>query len=91
MLAPTVFLIAFVSMSIGGYLGAVWVRFGNKGPTLSAIGLGLVLVVLLLVFVPQAGEILAAVTRPVLAAVAVGVALLALLGTWLAMRRASVR
>lgn len=90
-LAPTVFLIAFVAMSIGGYFGAVWVRFGSKGPTISAVAFGLVLVVLLLVFVPQAGEILAAITRPVLAAVAVGVALLALLGTWLAMRRASVR
>ncbi|MBO1902775.1 hypothetical protein J4H92_12550 [Leucobacter weissii] len=90
-LFATVFLGVFVSTSIGGVFGAVWVRYGSRGPTALALVLGLVLVVLLLIFVPQAAEIIAAVTRPVLAAVAIGVAALALAGTWLSMRRTAVR
>lgn len=90
-LAPTVFLLAFGAMSVGGYFGAIWVRFGNRGPTISALVLGLALAILLLVFVPYSQEIIASVTGPVLAAVGLGISLLALLGTWLAMRRASVR
>ncbi|GAA2834670.1 hypothetical protein FB468_2415 [Leucobacter komagatae] len=87
----TMFLITFVATSVGGFFGAVWVRFGSKGPTVAALGLALVLVVLLLIFVPQLGEIIAAITRPLLAGVGVGIAALAIFGTWLSMRRASVR
>ncbi len=90
-LVSTVFLGVFVSTSIGGAFGAVWVRYGSKGPTVVALALALVLAVLILVFVPQAGEIIAAITRPLLAAVALGIAAICLLGTWLAMRRAAVR
>lgn len=87
----TVFLISFGATSIGGFFGAVWVRFGSKGPTIAALALALVLVVLLLIFVPQLGDIIAAITRPLLAGIGVGIAALAILGTWWAMRRASVR
>lgn len=90
-LVATVFFIVFVSTSVGGFFGAVWVRFGSKGPTVAALALALVLVALLLIFVPQAGEIVAAITGAVLAWVAIGVSVLALVGTWLAMRRAAVR
>ncbi len=90
-LIPTVFLGVFVSLSIGGVFGAVWVRFGSKGPTILALALALVLVTLLLILVPQFGEIIAGITRPRVALVAVGVAVLALLGTWFCMRRTAVR
>ncbi|MFC5336989.1 hypothetical protein [Leucobacter denitrificans] len=87
----TTFLLTFVSTSIGGMFGAVWVRFGSKGPTFVALGLALILVVLMLIFVPQFESIIAAVTRPLLAGVGLGVAVLALIATWWVMRRATVR
>lgn len=91
MLAPTVFLGVFVSTSIGGAFGAVWVRYGSKGPTVVGLALALVLAVLVLVFVPQFGAIIAATTRGMLAVVAVGIAAVCLVGTWLALRRTAVR
>ncbi|KAM9863294.1 hypothetical protein ACI1US_00798 [Leucobacter sp. BZR 635] len=90
-LVVTAFLLTFVSVSIGGFFGGVWVRFGSKGPLLTALVLAVVLAGLLFVFVPYSEEIIAAVTRPIIAVVGIGIALLALLGTWLVMRRASVR
>jgi len=87
----TAFLGTFVCTSIGGIFGAVWVRFGNKGPTFLGLGLGLLLASLVLIFVPQAAAIVGAVTRPLLAGVAVGIAVLCLLGTWFSMRRTAVR
>lgn len=90
-LGATAFLLTFVSVSIGGFFGGVWVRFGSKGPLLTALVLAVVLAGLLFLFVPYSQEIIAAVTRPLIAAVALGLALLSLLGTWIVMRRASVR
>lgn len=90
-LIPTVFLGTFVSLSVGGAFGAVWVRFGTKGPTILALGLGLVLVVALLILVPQFGEIIAGLTRPRVALGAVVIALIAVAGTWVCMRRTAVR
>lgn len=89
--ACTAFLGVFTSVSIGGVFGAVWVRFGSRGPTVLALGLAVVLAVLLLIFVPQFAEIFAAITRPLLALVAIVISVLALLGTWLGMRRTAVR
>lgn len=90
-LAPTVFLGAWLALTIGGVFGAVWVRFGQRGPVVLALALALLLAVLILVFVPQLGEIFAGLTRLRLALVAVGIGAVALLGTWFGMRRASVR
>ncbi|KUF08451.1 hypothetical protein [Leucobacter sp. G161] len=90
-LGATAFLLTFVSVSIGGFFGGVWVRFGSKGPLLTALVLAVVLAGLLFLFVPYSQEIIAAVTRPLIAAVALGLALLSLFGTWIVMRRASVR
>lgn len=90
-LFATAFMLTFVSTSLGGLFGAVWVRYGSKGPTFVALGLALVVIVLVLIFVPQAETIIAAVTRPLLAGAGLGVVALALLGTWWVMRRASVR
>lgn len=87
----TAFLITFVSTSLGGLFGAVWVRFGSKGPTIVALGIGLILVTLLLIFVPQAEEIISAVTGPILASVGIAVAVVSIVCTWWVMRRASVR
>lgn len=90
-LFPTVFLGVFLCTSIGGVFGAVWVRYGSKGPTIVSMAVALVLAVLLLIFVPQFTEIIESITRPLLAAVAVLIAAVCLVGTWLAMRRAAVR
>lgn len=90
-LLGTTFLGTFVSLSIGGVFGAVWVRYGSKGPTILALALALLLVVALLVAVPYFGDIIAGFTRPRLALGAIVAALLALLGTWLSMRRTAVR
>lgn len=91
LLATTAFLIVLVATSVGGFFGAVWVRYGSKGPSIVALALAVVLALLVLVFVPQAAEIIAAVTPSMLAAVGLGVALLAVAGTWVVMRRAAVR
>lgn len=90
-LIPTVFIGVFVSLSIGGVFGAVWVRYGSKGPTIVVLALALVLAVALLILVPQLGEIVAGITRPRVALFGIAVALVALVGTWLCMRRTAVR
>jgi len=87
----TALLATFALLSIGGAFGAIWVRYGVKGPALLGLGLGLVLALLILLLVPYLGEIFAAITAPGLAAFVVGIALLALLGTWACMRRTAVR
>lgn len=90
-LVVTAFLLTFASVSIGGFFGGVWVRFGSKGPLLTALVLAIVVAGLLFLVVPFSQEIIAAITRPLLAAVGLAVTLLALVGTWIVMRRASVR
>ncbi len=87
----TAFLGTFTLLSIGGVFGAVWVRFGSKGPTLLGLTVGLVLAVAILIMVPYFGEIFAAITGAKVALSGVVVALLALIGTWVCMRRAAVR
>jgi hypothetical protein len=90
-LAVTVFLGTFACVSVGGVFGAVWVRFGSKGPMFVGLALGLVLAVLILAFVPYFAEIIAAVTRPMLAAIGIGISVVAVLGTWFSMRHTAVR
>ncbi|MBK0417540.1 hypothetical protein JD276_00605 [Leucobacter sp. CSA1] len=90
-LIPTVFIAVFVFLSVGGAFGAVWVRFGSKGPTILALALALVLVIALLILVPQFGEIIAGITRFRVALFGIAVALVALVGTWFCMRRTAVR
>ncbi|WP_336660269.1 hypothetical protein [Leucobacter sp. USHLN153] len=93
--AWTLFATAFVGvmlcLTIGGFFGAVWVRFGAKGPTVVAIVLGLGLALTLLAVAPRLGEIFASITYSGLAVAAAIIVVLGLAGTWLAMRRASVR
>ncbi len=90
-LAVSVFLGTFAFTSIGGVFAAIWVRFGNKGPTVLGLALGLLLAVLVLIFVPYTMEIVEATTRATIAWVAVGISVVSVLGTWLAMRRTAVR
>lgn len=85
------FLGTFALLSIGGVFGAVWVRFGSKGPALLGLALGLALALLFLIIAPQIGEIFAAITGPELAVGGIVVALIAILGTWASMRRTAVR
>lgn len=90
-LVASAFVAVLLCLTIGGFFGAIWVRFGAKGPAIAGLALGLVIAVLVLVFAPQLGEIFAAITRPAIAGVSLAVLVLAMLGTWLAMRRAAVR
>lgn len=90
-LAATVFLGTFACTSIGGVFAAVWVRYGNKGPTIMGLAMGLLIAVLLLVFVPYAQQIFEAFSRSLLAWAGLGLSAVSILGTWLAMRRTAVR
>ncbi len=87
----TAFIGTFLMLSIGGVFGAIWVRFGAKGPTILGLALGLVLAIAIVLLVPYFGEIFAAMTEAKLALGAIAVAIVALLGTWLCMRRTAVR
>lgn len=90
-LGPTVFLGTLFCLTIGGLFAAVWVRFGNRGPTILGLLIGLLLAIALLILAPRLGEIFARLTGAGLAWGAAAVILVALVGTWFAMRRASVR
>ena len=78
-------------LTIGGVFGAVWVRFGPKGPLIMGLALGLVLALTLLAIAPRLGEIFAGLSFGWVGLVSVVIMLVALIGTWFAMRRASVR
>lgn len=87
----TGFLGTLFCLTVGGVFGAVWVRFGSKGPTILGIVLGLALALTVLLLAPQLGEIFAGFTGAHLAVGALVTVVLSLVGTWFAMRRASVR
>lgn len=90
-LLATSFLGVLGCLTVGGVFGAIWVRFGAKGPAFVGLGLGLVAAITLLIVAPQLGEIVAAITGGTLAVVAVIIMAVSLVVTWFAMRRASVR
>ncbi|GAA2189157.1 hypothetical protein GCM10009786_21220 [Leucobacter alluvii] len=90
-LAVTGFLGVLFCLTIGGFFGAIWVRFGAKGPAIVGSAIGLVLAILLLVFAPQLPEIVMGITRADIALGAIVTIVLALVVTWFAMRRAAVR
>lgn len=90
-LALTVFLGTFAALTIGGAFGAVWVRYGSKGPTIVALVLALLLATTLLILAPYLGDIIATLSGAAVALAAIVIALVALAGTWLCMRHASVR
>jgi len=90
-LAPAVFLGTLFCTTVGGLFAAVWVRYGSRGPTIMGLGIGLVLAILILVFVPYVAEIFAAITGATLVWTALVLIAAALIGTWLSMRRTAVR
>jgi len=90
-LLVSAFLGTFLMLTLGGVFGAVWVRFGSKGPTLLGLALGLVLAVAVLVLVPYFGTIMEHMTGGLTALLVVVVAAIALVGTWVSMRRTAVR
>ncbi|UOQ59110.1 hypothetical protein MUN76_08565 [Leucobacter rhizosphaerae] len=90
-LFASAFLGVLFCLTIGGFFGAIWVRFGAKGPAVVGLALGVVLAVALLILAPQLAELIAAVTREGLALTVLGIIVVALGCTWVAMRRASVR
>lgn len=90
-LMATAFLGTLFFLTVGGLFAAVWVRFGSKGPVSLGLGLALAVAVALLILAPALGDIFATLTRAALALAAVVVIAAALVATWFAMRRASVR
>lgn len=90
-LLATAFLGVLFCLTVGGLFGAIWVRFGPKGPAILGLALGLVLALSLLVLAPRLGEIFVGLTGAAVAAGTAVVIVVALVGTWFAMRRASVR
>lgn len=89
--ALTLFLGSFTLLSIGGLFGAVWVRFGAKGPLILGLALGLILAGTIVMVAPVIGEVIQWITPGSVAAGASVAAVLIVLATWVAMRRASVR
>lgn len=87
----SVFLGVLFCLTIGGFFGAIWVRFGSKGPALVGISIGVVLALALLILAPHLEELFSAITTQGLALSALSIVVVALGCTWLAMRRASVR
>lgn len=85
------FLLFFGLLSVGGLFAASWVRFGSKGSIGLALAIALVLALVLLVFAPQIPELLMGYRAWMGVTAGVAVSALSVLGTWLLMRRASVR
>ncbi len=78
-------------LTIGGLFAGLWVRFGARGPLVLGLGGGLILAVVLLALAPNLGTLLPHITSTLLAVIVVALIILALVGTWFAMRKASVR
>lgn len=87
----TMFLATLGSLSVGGMFGAVWVRFGARGPVLVAVLLAVIIVALLLICAPYFGEIFAAIERWHIAVAAIIAILIAAAVQVTMLRRATVR
>jgi len=85
------FLGSLAAFTIGAAFGAVWLRFGPRGPLGVAVVAVLLLAGLLLLVAPSLGDIAGAFRTWWLVVVGVALVLLASGGTTLSLRRASVR
>lgn len=85
------FLGVLLCLTIGGVFGAVWVRFGPRGPAIVGLALGLILALVLLFIAPDLFNIVTSITGAGLAIAAGVIMVVSLIATWFAMRRASVR
>ncbi|GAA2238852.1 hypothetical protein GCM10010401_08940 [Rarobacter faecitabidus] len=90
-LVPIVLLGSWALLSIGGAFGAVWVRYGKRGPLFVSVGIALALAILLLVLAPSLPTIFADFRAWWLAILAAGAILLAVAGEYGTLRSASVR
>ena len=85
------FLGSLAAFTIGSAFGAVWLRFGPRGPLGVAIVTVLLLAGLLLLLAPSLGDVAAAFRTWWLVVAGVVLVLVASGGTTLSLRRASVR
>lgn len=90
-LLATSFIGVLGCLTIGGVFGAIWVRFGSKGPAILGLALGLIVAVGVLLAAPYLGEIIPSITGGAIALAAAVIIAISLVATWFAMRRASVR
>ncbi|MCU1406719.1 MAG: hypothetical protein JWQ43_3022 [Glaciihabitans sp.] len=90
-LIPVVFLGTLTFLGIGGLFGAAFVRFGARGPQALAVLIGVVVLLGIVLFIPAAEEMAAAFRLWWLAVVALVIVAVALIGTWLLLRPATVR
>ena len=90
-LLPIVFLGVLSLLSLGGVFGAVWLRFGPRGPQILGVAIGLVLVLVLIVLMPSALDIMAAFELWWLAVAALVTIGLCFVGLWRTLRTAIVR
>lgn len=84
-------LAAFTILSLAGVFAAVWVKAGSKGPLIFGAVLALVVAGGVLVAAPHFAEIFAWFTGLKAALIAIAISVVAVLATWFAMRRTSVR
>ncbi len=89
--AITVLLGSWALLSIGGAFGAVWVRFGKRGPLFVGISVALILALLLLILAPSLGSIFRNFQMWWLVVLAIGAAIISAIGEYGALRSASVR
>ncbi|MFP7834410.1 hypothetical protein [Marisediminicola sp. LYQ134] len=90
-LIPIVFLGSLALLTAGGAFGAVWVRYGPRGPVVLGAAVAIVVIAALIVVIPSAEQIFASFELWWLAIAALGVAAAASVGTWLFLRSAIVR
>lgn len=90
-LVGIVFLVCLTSMSIGAFFGATWTRFGNRGPAILGITIGLVIVLLVLILAPYFGEIFSHFQIWWLAVLAGVLIVSSIIGEYLCLRNTSVR
>lgn len=90
-LALAAFLGTFTALSLGGLFGAIWVRFGSRGPIVLGMGLALGLALILLLTAPSLPTFIPTITGGMVAGTAAVIAVAAVVATWLCMRRTAVR
>ncbi|MBC9927122.1 MULTISPECIES: hypothetical protein [unclassified Leucobacter] len=90
-LGLTAFLGTFTALSVGGLFGAIWVRFGARGPVVLGIALGLVLALILFLTAPSLATLIPQITGSMVALTVAVLALAAIVATWACMRRTAVR
>ncbi len=87
----TVFTVTFLSLSIGGLFGGLYVKSGSRGPLIFGLALALTVVILVVILAPHMLTIAAALTRWSVLGIAVGLAVAAVIGEYFALRTATVR